>query len=127
MNWYNRIIESQEWSVEKKRRMPETHQQLYDYFHSDDPPFVKEDYMDYKAKDFGRPPDEMSYQEKASILYPEVEDRSENDHRIDHVIDFIKSKEKEVNMKLISKYWRMFPNFPQYYILNYIKKNYELV
>jgi hypothetical protein len=37
MNWYKKAI-GKEYPSEMQRRMPETDQQLYDYFHSDDPP-----------------------------------------------------------------------------------------
>jgi len=37
MNWYKKAI-SNEYPNYMKRRMPETDRQLYDYFHSDDPP-----------------------------------------------------------------------------------------
>jgi len=36
MNWYKKAL-GPGYSVEKKRRMPETEKQLYDYFYSDDP------------------------------------------------------------------------------------------
>ena len=46
MNWYKKAIGNR-YPVDMRRRMPETDKQLYDYYHSDDPPFEKEDYMDY--------------------------------------------------------------------------------
>ena len=129
MNWYKKIIESKGWSVDKQRRMPEDPQQLYDYYYSDDPPFMKEDFMDYNMKDIdlAKSPDEMSARERLEILSPEPEDRSNIDDRIDRALAFIKSKEGDINMKLVEKYWNKFPNLPEYYIVNYIKKKYELV
>ncbi len=37
MNWYKQAI-GNEYSTDMRRRMPETNQQLYDYYYGDDPP-----------------------------------------------------------------------------------------
>lgn len=131
MNWYKKIIESQEWSVDKKRRMPESDQQLYDYFNSDDPPFRKEDYIDYKMRDIDlvKPPDEMDRSERGAILHPDDGDIGKSDHKIDKVVDSIIEREGEISEKILQKYLLEFMplNLPLKYIGNYIRKNYELV
>lgn len=128
MNWYKKAI-GKEYPSEMQRRMPETDKQLHDYFHSDDPPFMKEDYPDYKMRDIdlAKPPDEMGAGERSRILHPEDIDIGKSDYKIDRVIDSIKDREGKINMKLIKKYWLEFPfNFPPGYIMNYIKKNLEI-
>jgi len=130
MNWY-KIAIGKEYPSEMQRRMPETDQQIYDYFHSDDPPFMKEDYFDYKMRDIDmtKPPDEMSYQEKGRIMHPEEGDIGKSDYKIDEIIDSIIDREGKISKKLIDKYLLEFlsTNLSFRYIGNYIKKNYELV
>ena len=101
MNWYKRIIESQGWSTDKQRRMPEDPQQLYDYYHSDDPPFEKEDYFDYKMRDIdlSKPLIEMTPSERGAFLRPEDNDIGKSDDKIDMVVDSIIDKEGKINNK----------------------------
>jgi len=131
MNWYKKIKESQEWSIDKKRRMPETDQQIYDYFHSDDPPVSREDHMDYKMRDIdlAKPPDEMTFMDRWAILHPEEGDIGKSNEKIDNVVSSIIDKEGKINKEILNKYMTefLFLNLSLKYIRNYIKKNYELV
>lgn len=130
MNWYNRIIESKGWSIDRQRRMTEDPQQLYDYFHSDDPPIVKEDYIDQNMRDIdlAKPPIEMTPLERGGYLYPADNDIGKSDDKIDMVIDSIIDKGGIVNEGMVNNYFTEFLslNLPFNYIENYIKKKYKL-
>ena len=108
--------------------MPETDDQLYDYYYSDDPPSSREGYMDYKMRDvdLAKPPDEMSLKERGAFLYPEENDIGKSDYKIDKVVDYIINIEGKINERMLNKYVIEFMslNLPFKYIWNYIRKNY---
>lgn len=126
MNWYKKIIMSKDWSIDKKRRMPETPEEIYQYYHSDDDipsgrAEIENNYPENRMTVMGKPPDEMSPDERQSILSPEP-DGTTYDPKIYKMLKLIRLKEGDVNKILISKYKNIFPNVPLSYILNYAKE-----
>ena len=128
MNWYKKKIESQGWSVEKSRRMPETNQQIYEYYYGDDPPPERKNYFKYKIRgeEEELPPDKMTPQERESILNPEEADTYKSNYKIDDVVESIIEREGKMDARTFKKYFSEFVSLrlPLMYIKNYILNNY---